>query len=193
MLEKYKDDERIAMISANQYTPIEMEDDYLFTKYGHIWGWATWKRVWEKFDVTVPDLETSVNEGLREFSYINKNEHKYHQRYFNLWKEKILNKTENAWAPQFVFFRHRKNMLSIAPRVNLASNIGTTSSRTDNVAKINQHYYPADKSFFLSKHPIKVELNTHYENHHFKKHINRKPSLVKRAFKKALRILNLKP
>ena len=31
LLEKFKDDERIAMISANQYTPIEMENDYLFT------------------------------------------------------------------------------------------------------------------------------------------------------------------
>ncbi len=43
LLERYKDDNRIAMISANNYTPLNDTSDYLFTKYGHIWGWATWK------------------------------------------------------------------------------------------------------------------------------------------------------
>lgn len=191
LLEKYKDDERIAMISANQYTPIKMEDSYLFTKYGHIWGWATWKRVWDKFDVFLPDIESSVIGGLSEFSYINNSEHKYHQKYFSLWMEKILSKTENAWGPQFVFFRHRNNLLSIAPRVNLASNIGTTSSRTDNVAKINEHYFPADKSFYLLDHPKKVELNTAYDYHHFKKHIINKSTLIKRIFRKVKKILKL--
>lgn len=39
LLEKYKDDERIAMISGNNYTPLDtLKSDYLFSKYGHIWG-----------------------------------------------------------------------------------------------------------------------------------------------------------
>jgi len=192
LLERYKDDKRIAMISANQYTPIEMEDDYLFTKYGHIWGWATWKRIWDKFDVNVPELETAVNDGLKDFSLMNAKECKYYKKYFSLYYEKIKSKTENAWGPQFVFFRHRYKLLSIAPKVNLASNIGITSSRNDTMSLINENYYPAEKLFILKKHPKKIELSHDYEIHHFKNHINNDLSFTKRAFRKVIKILNLK-
>jgi len=37
LLEKYKNDDRIAMISGNNYTPIKtIKSDYIFSKYGHI-------------------------------------------------------------------------------------------------------------------------------------------------------------
>ena len=51
LLEKYKDDSRICMISGNNYTEKAniTEDSYFFSKYGHIWGWATWKRAWDKY------------------------------------------------------------------------------------------------------------------------------------------------
>ena len=189
LLEKYKDDERIAMISANQYTPIEMENDYLFTKYGHIWGWATWKRVWSNFDVNVPYLENAVNKGLPSMNFESDIERKYLKKYYLTWLTKIKNNTENAWGPQFSFFRRQNGLLSIAPKVNLASNIGTTSSRTDSVSKINKNYYPADASYILSKHPIKIECDKEYGTHHFKNHINRKTPLIKRVFNKALRII----
>jgi hypothetical protein len=192
LLEKYKDDERIAMISANQYTPIEIEADYMFTKYGHIWGWATWKRVWDKFDVNIPEIESAVNEGLKEFKFVNIKEHKYFRKYFRLWMEKIKNKVDNAWGPQFVFFRNANNLLSVAPKVNLASNIGTTSSRTDNVAKNNNHYYVSDSSFVLKKHPKIVEVNDKYDKHHFNNHLNKKTSPIKIVINKAKIILKLK-
>ncbi|HSV88427.1 MAG TPA: hypothetical protein VLH61_07275 [Bacteroidales bacterium] len=192
LLEKYKDDERIAMISSNQYTPIEMEADYLFTKYGHIWGWATWKRVWKKFDVNVPEIEAVVSSGFKDISFINNIEYPYFKKYFGFWMEKIKNKTDNAWGPQFFFFRLRNNLLSIAPKVNLASNIGVSSSRTDSVSKRNENYYSAERSFVLTNHTKKVEINNEYDIHHFKKLINRKPSMVIRLFWKALSILNYK-
>lgn len=50
VLEKYKDDERIHMISGfnrignYQDTPY----DYVFSFTGAGWGWATWKRVWNQ-------------------------------------------------------------------------------------------------------------------------------------------------
>lgn len=192
LLEKYKYDENVAMISANQYTPIEMEDDYLFTKYGHIWGWATWKRVWDKFDVEVPEIESAIIEGLKGFKFVNKKECKFFKKYFGHWMVKIKNKTENAWGPQFVFFRNANNLLSVVPKVNLASNIGTTSSRTDNVTKKNEHYFSADSSFVLKKYPIAVACNLEYDKHHFKHHINKKPSLIRRAVNKAIRIFIFK-
>lgn len=191
LLEKYKDDERIAMISANQYTPIEMDNDYVFTKYGHIWGWATWKRVWDKFDVNVPDLENTIKNELSNMSFENENERRYIKKYYSSWLTKIKNNTENAWGPQFSFFRRQNGLLSIAPRVNLASNIGNNSSRTNAVSKINKNYYPANDSFILRSHPDKVVCDKVYDMHHFKHHINHKTPLYEKVFNKGLQILKL--
>lgn len=192
LLEKYKDNERIAMISGNQYTPIEMDNDYLFTKYGHIWGWATWKRVWNKFDVNLPDLKSDIENGKISEIGLSKKEKNYLQKYAKNILSLISDKSINTWDYQFAYFRIRNQLLSIAPRTNLASNIGIDSSRTDAKSLINRHYYPADDSFILTKHPAIIECNTVYDKHHFKKHINRKTSLIKRAYRKVLKNLNLR-
>lgn len=50
MLEKYRDDERIAYISGlNHFETWDCgEQDYFFTKTGAIWGWATWANKWNR-------------------------------------------------------------------------------------------------------------------------------------------------
>lgn len=192
LLEKYKDDERIAMISANNYTPLDfMTSDYLFSKYGHIWGWATWKKVWDKFDVDLPYLKEDLQKGFLKTIGLPKDE----MRYFEKYAKKIIflkeNNTVNTWDYQFAYYRIRNSLLSIVPRVNLASNIGTTSSRTDIIDLINKNYYAADNSFILSEHPDKVECDLEYDKHHFKNHINRKSPLIRRIISKALRTFKL--
>src|SRR3954453_1153033 len=52
LLERYRDDERVMMISGDNFqggrrrTP----DSYYFSRYVHSWGWATWRRAWQHFD-----------------------------------------------------------------------------------------------------------------------------------------------
>ena len=56
MLEYYHDDKQIFVISGNNFQQGLMQNkktgkyNYDFTIYGLIWGWATWKKIWEKFD-----------------------------------------------------------------------------------------------------------------------------------------------
>src|SRR5690606_34366060 len=131
LLEKYRDNENIAMISGNNYSPINsIEDDYLFSKYGHIWGWVTWKRVWDKFDVDDQEIFKAVRNNFDEIEFDNESERRFYDRYFRKLSAKMLRNEENAWGPQFSFFRFQNKLLSIVPKTNLASNIGETSSRT---------------------------------------------------------------
>ena len=47
MLERYKDDTRINIVSGRSHwhgSKFFDKYDYLFTRYAHTWGWATWKR-----------------------------------------------------------------------------------------------------------------------------------------------------
>ncbi len=189
LLEKYKDDHRIAMISANNYTPIRtIDSDYLFTKYGHIWGWATWKRVWDKFDIELPYLKNDIENEYLYTTDISKNEaqyfHKYATNILNLMEDNAI----NAWGPQFAYYRIRNNLLSIIPKVNLASNIGVISSRSNNKKK--NIYWSANDKFTLSVHPPKVECNIEYDKYHFKKHINMRRNIVQRIIRKSIESIN---
>jgi len=192
LLEKFKNDEKIAMISANQYTPITMDNDYLFTKYGHIWGWGTWKRVWDKFDISMPFLQKLNQMEQNSLTILSKKEEEYFKNYFSHWQNLMDSGAENAWDPQFAMHRFLNNLLSIAPKVNLASNIGTNSSRTDKKSQRNENYYPAEPDFILTNHPMIIECDTVYDNHHLEKHLNRKSSPIKRVFRKVKTILKLK-
>lgn len=54
MLEKYKDDERVMMVSGSNYLKKwESGYSYHFSSMGGIWGWATWRRAWLKYDVDI--------------------------------------------------------------------------------------------------------------------------------------------
>ena len=183
LLERFKDDNRIGMISGNNYTPITMDDDYLLSRYGHIWGWATWKRVWNKFDVEVPKINNALDKNLEKMSFVSAKEKRFYKKYYKKIASRIKNKTENAWGPQFRFFRDQNSLLSIVPKVNLASNIGVNSSRTTAVSKGNENYYPADSNFVLVKHPQNFEKNSTYDIHHFNAHVNRLSFFDKAIFK----------
>jgi hypothetical protein len=190
LLERFKDDERIVMISGNNYSPFgNMEEDYLFSKYGHIWGWATWKRAWDKFDVNIPEIEDSIKNGYNDFNFTCNEEKKYFDKYFRSLHQRIKAGTENAWGPQFVFYRFKNNLLSIVPRVNLASNIGINSSRTDTVSLTteNTNYWPSDNSFLIRVHPETVIISEEYELTHFRDHINIKTPFGNRIVNKIRR------
>ncbi len=193
LLEKYQDDHRIAMISGNNYTPLKnINSDYLFSKYAHIWGWATWKRVWDDFDVHIPELEDVIRSGCDQIKFTNKAEKNLYEKYLRRLLSAKNSGYDNYWGPQFGFFKRKKNFLSIVPRVNLSSNIGNVSSRSNNVSKINEHYWPGDDGFVLKKYPVKVEVNQAFENYHFNKHMRNiygKPSIHKRIIRKALRVI----
>ena len=55
LLDFYRNDSRIMHISGNNFQlgKIRGEGSYYFSKYNHIWGWATWKRAWRFYDVSL--------------------------------------------------------------------------------------------------------------------------------------------
>ena len=52
LLQKYKDDKRVMMISGFNYllNSLEIRESYFFSNYYPIWGWATWRRAWKLYD-----------------------------------------------------------------------------------------------------------------------------------------------
>lgn len=132
ILDRYADDERIGMISGMNHLGV-YEDcpyDYFFSSQGGaIWGWATWRRVWEKIDWSLECADDKyvikiIDRALHNNMYA-------HQVKINLIKKRRLyieGIKQTSWSFQFGFTaciaQHR---LNIIPKVNLISNIGNSA------------------------------------------------------------------
>ncbi len=131
MLERYKLDSRIRFIAGSnfQFGTKRGEASYYFSNLSHVWGWASWKRVWDEYDV---DLN----------KYKNLNHYDAFLRIFNNemlandWKniiDGVYRNEINSWAYQLAITNMFNNGLSIMPNVNLISNIGFNESATHTV------------------------------------------------------------
>ncbi|QDA58884.1 glycosyltransferase family 2 protein [Hymenobacter jejuensis] len=123
MLHHYRDDTRVMHINGTNYLRGWHRDpdySYYFSNYSAIWGWATWRRAWQHYDVTtrlLPELE---------------GKHYFWRRFFNSLEARMLLKplwatharTLDTWDYQWSFAVLVQSGLCITPAVNLISNIG---------------------------------------------------------------------
>jgi hypothetical protein len=131
LLERFRDDTRVMHIGGNNFLNGWKKDhdySYYFSQSGHIWGWATWRRAWQKYDFNI---------GL--YDKVKRN--RYFSRYFlNLAEEfyrlgkfdKTITHTGQVtwWDYQWDFARYVNSGLAIVPEVNLVKNIGFNESAT---------------------------------------------------------------
>jgi hypothetical protein len=127
-LERFRGDDRVGTISGNHFLPpdLSLEQPYYFSKYFQIWGWATWRRVWEKYRFDL-SFETDENwQRILDTVHPTPLESKY-------WLEVlrgVKNRTVNTWDYQMMFISWRERFLHVAPSKNLVSNIGYRADAT---------------------------------------------------------------
>ncbi len=68
LLEHYRHDTSVMHINGSNYQAgIQRgEASYYFSRYSHIWGWATWKRAWQRYDFTLLHYRNASREGMNE-------------------------------------------------------------------------------------------------------------------------------
>lgn len=122
LLEKYRYDERVMMISGDnfQFGRKRTDYSYYFSRFNHIWGWASWRRAWKHFDVNMK-LWPEIRDGgwLNDWLGDKKRVEYWTQIFEKVYKGKI-----DTWDYQWTFACWVQNGLSILPNVNLVSNIG---------------------------------------------------------------------
>jgi hypothetical protein len=122
LLELYRDDERIMMVSGFNIDPRPGSDDsgYFFSKYPHIWGWASWRRAWKHYDVTMarwPGLRDS-KEYYRFCGSLNE------RIFWKTWFDAVYTGKVDTWDAQLTFAFFCRSGLGAFPNINLISNIG---------------------------------------------------------------------
>jgi hypothetical protein len=131
LLEKYRHDERIMMISGDNFLSQDkqLENSYYFSKYPHIWGWATWRRAWQHYDVEMSSWQEFRDRGLLKFICNDPVESEYWLKIFN----DVANDRIDTWDYQWVYTCWQQSGMSIVPSVNLISNIGFGDDATHTV------------------------------------------------------------
>ncbi|HUN93856.1 MAG TPA: glycosyltransferase family 2 protein [Burkholderiaceae bacterium] len=130
LLERYRHDLRIGMISGNnfQFGRRYGEDSYYFSKYCHIWGWATWRDRWQSADILEMRHWPMVRDSGRfiDLTPGNKKETLFWQQAF----DKVHQRKLDAWAGPWTLANWIEGRLGIIPAVNLISNIGFGADAT---------------------------------------------------------------
>ncbi|MBI3232958.1 MAG: hypothetical protein HYZ42_02780 [Bacteroidetes bacterium] len=122
LLEKYRDDERIMHISGDnfQFGKKYGQASYYFSRYNHIWGFATWRRAWKYYDNSFSAYPQFAANNTIQHIFCNKREIAFWENHFRLVHEgKMV-----TWDAQWTLSMWLQNGLAIIPQVNLVANIG---------------------------------------------------------------------
>jgi hypothetical protein len=118
LLERYRDDTNVMQVAG--YNPLggphAWSSDYVFSQYGWQWGWATWRRAWQHFDLAMSSWPDFKRTGLHRGAN------------FGPARVAILDKTfrgdVDTWDYQWAYAMAGRWGLSAVPRVSLIQNIG---------------------------------------------------------------------
>jgi hypothetical protein len=155
LLEHYRGDQRIAMISGDnfQFGYRCNEDSYYFSHYNHVWGWASWRDRWKNdYDVEMTNWPRIRDDGKVTAWFRSPEEAKHWAADFELaYQSKI-----NSWAYPWFFSSLLHGRLSVMPSVNLISNIGFGHEATHTTGASVLSDMPIEEMRFPMRHPKEV-------------------------------------
>jgi len=134
LLEDFKNDRKIVSITGNNFQDglIRNHGSYYFSKYSHVWGWATWKRAWDLYEEDIqfwPEWSSSEEWKIHTPDKV---ERKFWDKIFS---DVAIGKINSTWDYSWTASIWRQGGLTITPNVNLVKNIGfgKDASHTKNI------------------------------------------------------------
>lgn len=120
MLIRYRDVSKVAAISGNSFVPkkVPLSEDCFFSRYLHIWGWATWARAWNSYDRTCWQWP---KDGFGAYF---PNANKEEKKYWNKIYERVSAGEIQTWDYPWVSHLWKRGWVSITPSQNLITNRG---------------------------------------------------------------------
>lgn len=124
LLPMYANDDRIQQITSQFYGKhVECANTYTFQRKPYIWGWATWRRSWQKY----MDMDMKLYPYFRFYRLLPIYGLFQTIMMYHYWSRTWKNlKTSTSWATRWHFAAATNELLSICPQSNLGINIGCT-------------------------------------------------------------------
>jgi hypothetical protein len=133
MLDRYRNDDRVAMISGSNLVSnrFQAQESYFFTYYCNIWGWASWRRVWQHYDVNMAAWPAwRDGHGLKKIAG--------GRFYFETYWRRVFDAAHlgniDTWDYQWTFTCWRLGALTLLPARNQIRNLGFGTDATHTTA-----------------------------------------------------------
>lgn len=162
LLKRFKNDTRISQINGNNYGATKMLKspyDYHFVHYHQVWGWATWRRAWSRFQFDLPKDPVYYQQTI--FSRLNWNLFEFYVQK-GKW-ERVRNGSQHIWDVQWHYYNYLEGNLAVAPKINLVSNIGFGPGATHTRAYSRIHAVVTGQLQFPLKHPPFIIFDPYLE------------------------------
>jgi hypothetical protein len=182
LLARYADDPRITMISGDNFQFGQSRGDasYYFSRITHIWGWATWRRAWQHYDVNMRRWGELRNTNWLAQVLGNDAVAEFYADHFDRTYLHML----DSWDFQWSFCSFLQDGLSAIPQQNLVTNIGFGADATHTrAARSRESNMPVEAMGFPLIHPARVERNAEADEFTFGNGF--KIDLSKRKFRAA--------
>ncbi|MGN7383825.1 glycosyltransferase family 2 protein [Paenibacillus sp. SAFN-117] len=129
LLNRYRNDERIMMISGNNFQKGRgrLEASYYFSRLFHIWGWATWRRAWNHYDDSLRLWPEISRNGWLQSVTSDPNAIRF---FHKMYQDHLDGKHVLSWDYKWNLSCWLQNGLSVMPNANLVTNIGFGRSST---------------------------------------------------------------
>lgn len=152
LLERYRDDERVMHIGGANFQGGRRhgEASYYFSRYAHVWGWASWRRAWRHYDVKMARWPGEASQVLARF------EHPSEYRFWrHIWDQSAAGKFD-TWDYQWVYACAARDGLAVIPNQNMVTNIGFGPDATHTVSSSAMSAIPAHSCGWPLRHPAEV-------------------------------------
>lgn len=168
-LDRYAEDSRVFMVTGNnfQHGLRRGTASYYFSKYTHVWGWASWRRVWELYDRDMAFWPTW--RGSAEWNRVvpDRIERRYWTRIF----DRVANGKIDSWAYPMLATAWYYQGLTATPNANLVSNIGFGPLATHTFTPDAGANLPTEALGAIT-HPTEVRPDFEADRHAFDTHFN---------------------
>lgn len=128
LLDRYVSDERVSVITGDNFQGGKRRGDgsYYFSRYNHVWGWASWRRAWQVYDRDLTFWPEWKDSDSWRNEFPDRVERRYWGRIFNRMYAQQIDTWDYPWTAS-VWYR---GGLTVTPNVNLVSNIGFGTDST---------------------------------------------------------------
>lgn len=157
LLKKYRHTNEIGLIAGSN--PLgslsKNESSYDFTIHPFCWGWASWRRAWQTYDVNMSAWPVKGEQVLKK-TFSTESARQYWRKIFqDTYDGKI-----DTWDYQWTFTCWRTNMLCILPQQNAVTNIGFDNRATHTKLAFAPLAHQKTRQFsFPLRHPVMVASN----------------------------------
>jgi hypothetical protein len=122
LLNRYASDERVWVVTGDNFQDGQQRGDgsYYFSRYNHVWGWASWRRAWTNRDMEIKFWPKWKNNPEWKAWLPDRAERKYWTKIFDQMYRQEIDTWDYPWTASVWFHCG----LTATPNVNLVSNIG---------------------------------------------------------------------